>query len=420
MIRRLYADLPHFKDLEFRPGLNVLLAEKSAAATEKHTRNRAGKSSVLDLIHFLLGSNCDKDSIFRSDALKHAVFGMEFDLSGAFSRVERTGSKPSRVSVAGEFNLWPVAPMSKGDVKLLSNENWKTVLGKLMFGVDDFEGSWGPSFRSLLSYFVRRDREGGMAQPTMNWRQQRPAEQQVNISFLLGLDWVVPREWQGVREREKNLEQLKKGMSDGALGTVVGTASQLKSELIVAQDKAKRLKVALSSFKVTDQYHEMEREASRLTGQLARLTDENVLDKRYIAELEAATVEEAPPAPTDLDALFREAGIVLPDLVKRRFNEAKAFHESIVKNRRAYLESEVSAARRRIAERDEDKSKLDARRSELMSILKSSGALEHFVALQAELTKMEATAEALRQRHESSREPGSRRSQVTGGTRNIA
>lgn len=400
MIRRIYADLPHFKNLEFRPGLNVLLAEKSAGATDRHTRNRAGKSSLLDIIHFLLGSKCDKDSIFRSDALREAVFGMEFDLAGAFARIERTGAKPSPVTVAGDSTLWPIPATAKGDASLLSNDNWKTVLGKLMFGLDEFEGTWGPSFRSLLSYFVRRDREGAMEQPMMNSRQQRLADQQVNISFLVGLDWAVPREWQRVRDREKSLEQLKKSMKEGAFGAVVGTASHLKSELIVAQDRAKRLKAAVSSFKVVEQYHALEREASRLTGRLAELADENVLDNRYIAELEAATVEETPPAPSDLDALFREAGIILPDLVKRRFDEATAFHESIVKNRRSYLESEVSAARRRIAARDEEKAKLDTRRAEVMSVLKSSGALEHFVALQAELTKAEAAVESLRQRYD--------------------
>jgi uncharacterized protein YydD (DUF2326 family) len=398
MIRRIYADLPRFKNLEFRSGLNVLLAEKSAGATDKHTRNRAGKSSLLDIVHFLLGSNCDKDSLFRSDAISEAVFGMEFDLAGTFARVERTGAKPSPVTVAGDSTLWPISPTAKGN--FLSNDNWKTVLGKLMFGLDDFEGPWGPSFRSLLSYFVRRDREGGMEQPMMNSRQQRLADQQVNISFLLGLDWSAPREWQRVRDREKSLEQLKKSMKEGAFGAVIGTASQLKSELIVAQDRAKRLRIAVSSFKVVEQYHELEREASRLTGRLAELADENVLDKRYIAELEAATVEEIPPAPSDLDALFREAGVVLPDLVKRRYDEAAAFHESIVKNRRAYLESELDAARRRIAARDEEKTKLDTRRAELMNVLKSSGALEHFVALQAELTKAETAVESLRQRYD--------------------
>jgi uncharacterized protein YydD (DUF2326 family) len=265
-------------------------------------------------------------------------------------------------------------PTANADAGLLSNDNWKAVLGKLMFGLEDTDGSWGPSFRSLISYFVRRERKGGMEQPAMNSGQQRLADQQVNISFLLGLDWEASREWQRVRDRERSLEQLKKSMNEGAFGAIVGTASHLKSELIVAQDRANRLKTALSSFRVVEQYYELEREATRLTGQLSRLADEKVVDRRYIAELEAVTVHETPPAPDDLDALFREAGIVLPGLVKARFDEAAAFHESIVRNRRAYLESEIVAARRRIVDRDAEKDKLDHRRSDLMGVLKSAGA----------------------------------------------
>lgn len=400
MITRIYADHPKFKPLTFGDGLNILLAEKSAGATEKQTRNRAGKSSLLDIFHFLLGSKCDPKSMFRGDALRETTFGMEFDLAGVFARVERCGAHPSPLVVAGDATRWPITPTIKDDANLLSNDNWKVVLSKAMFDLDEVEGAWGPSFRSLLSYFVRRDRDGGMAQPTMQCRQQVTADQQVSISFLLGLDWSVPRAWQKVRDREKSLEQIKKGLEDGTFGSVIGTAASLKSELIVAQDRVKRLRVGVASFKVVDQYHELEREASKLTGRLSELSDENVVDRRYLSELETTTVAETAPAPDDLELLYKEAGVLLPALVRKRFDDVQVFHESVVKNRRAYLRSEMGAATRRIAERETEKQTLDTRRAEVMAILKTAGALEHFVAMQTELSKAEAVAEALKQRHE--------------------
>lgn len=399
MIRRIYSDLPKFKNVDFRQGLNILLAEKSPGASDRHTRNRAGKSSLLDVIHFLLGASCDKDSIFRSETLQSSTFGMELDLAGSFSRVERSGSHRSQVRVAGDSTRWPVPPSPKGDEAFLSNENWKTVLGKMMFGLDEFDGAWAPSFRSLISYFVRRERAGGMIEPMMSSRKQRTVDQQVNVSFLLGLDWSVPRRWQEIRDRERALEQLRKGMSEGALGSVIGKAASLKSELIVAEDRVKRLKGAVSSFKVVDEYHDLEREASRITSRLADLADENLLDERYISEIETTTIEEVPPPAEDLEVLYKEAGIVLPGLVKKRFDEVSLFHDSVVRNRRAYLRSEVEAARRRIAERSQEMQRLDSRRSEVMTVLKTTGALEHFSALQGELSKIQATAEALRQKH---------------------
>lgn len=398
MIHRVFCDDARFKDLTFKKGFNVLLAEKSPGATDKQTRNRAGKSSLLDIIHFLLGSKCDKDSMFRNEALRSAAFGLEFDLGGLFTRVERSGDQPSPLKVAGDSTAWALPPTTKDDESVLSNDNWRVVLAKAMFGLDDFEESWSPKFRSLISYFVRRDREGGMADPMVQSRKQQLADQQVNISFLVGLDWSVPRQWQNVRDREKTLEQIKKGMKQGAFGAVVGSAASLKSELIVAQDRIKKLKAALASFKVLDQYHDLEREGSSLTARLAELADDNVLDRRYLAELEQTTVEEIPPAPDDLQRLYKEAGVLLPDLVKKRFEDVSRFHESVVRNRRAYLKAEMEAAKQRIAGRDAEKAKLDARRSEVMTILKSAGALEHFTALQAELTKAEAHGEALKQK----------------------
>ena len=400
MIRRIYSDLPKFKNITFKTGLNVLLADKSAEATDKHTRNRAGKSSLLDILHLLLGSQCDKDSIFRGDALREATFGMEFDLGGVFARVERSGSRPSSVVVDGDSTRWPIPPTTKENTSLLTNDNWKTVLGKLMFGLDEFNEPWSPSFRSLIGYFVRRDREGGMDQPMMQSGRQRLVDQQVNVSFLVGLDWSVPREWQKVRDREKSLKQIKKGMDEGAFGAVIGSAATLKSELIVAQDKVKRLRSAVASFKVVDQYHDLEREASTLTRRLAELADKNLLDRRYLGELEQTTVEEIPPGPEDLKLLYKEAGVVLPDLVKKRFEDVIAFHESVVKNRRAYLHAELEGAKQRIADRDLEKTKLDDRRAEVMRILKSSGALSHFMALQGELTKAETHAETVKQKYD--------------------
>jgi uncharacterized protein YydD (DUF2326 family) len=80
MIQYIYSSLSSFKSLELKPRLNVLIAKKEAGASDKQTRNRAGKTSLIEIVHFLTGSEAGKDSLFRSEALVNASFGMEFDL----------------------------------------------------------------------------------------------------------------------------------------------------------------------------------------------------------------------------------------------------------------------------------------------------------------------------------------------------
>ena len=75
MIHKIFSDLKSFKDLAFRPGLNILLSEKSEDSTDLHSRNAAGKTSLVELMHFLLGAESGPKDLFRSNALKaHTLF----------------------------------------------------------------------------------------------------------------------------------------------------------------------------------------------------------------------------------------------------------------------------------------------------------------------------------------------------------
>lgn len=400
MIHRLYSDLPSFKEIRFTPGLNILLAEKSEGATERHTRNRAGKSSMLEIVHFLLGSDAPTDSLFRTAALANYEFGMEFDLAGERTYVQRRGAKASPVAVEGDFSDWPVKPRLRDGRYWISNTKWKVALGALMFGLDEYNESWTPSFRSLISYFARRERSGGLHVPVKQSEKQATADQQVNLSYLVGLDWTIPLKWQEVRDREKNLAELKKSLKAGSFGQVIDKASTLKTQVLVAEDRVIRLKQRVAGFAVIEEYHDLEKEASKVTMALAAIADENTLDHRYTSDLERAMEEETPPSPPNLLELYKEAGVVLPDLVQRRFDDVKSFHESVVQNRRSYLQTEVAAAKERIAERAERQQRLDARRGEIMQILNASGALDHFSALQAEISRAEVLLETLRQKYE--------------------
>lgn len=55
MILAIESTLATFKPLTFHQGLNILLSDKSAVSTDKQTRNSAGKTSFIEIVHFLLG-----------------------------------------------------------------------------------------------------------------------------------------------------------------------------------------------------------------------------------------------------------------------------------------------------------------------------------------------------------------------------
>lgn len=390
MIRTLYSDLPSFKTLEFKAGLNVLLSQKSDGATQKQTRNRAGKSSVIELIHFLLGADSSKDSLFQAAALREHRFGMICDLGDQPVQVERSGASKARIHVS--------APPG-GTHRTLSNPEWTRRLGQEWFGLDA-QAERAPSFRALFAYFVRRQLSGAFSAPEKQATMQQLGDQQMALMYLLGLDWSIAADWQLIRERDKVRQVLRKTASAGVFGSVIGKAADLRTQLVLAERKQKTLQDNLASFKVLDEYRELEQEASQLTRELNALANQNTLDLAAIADIDAALQTEAPPALDDLEQVYRNAGVDLPlGLVKQRYDDVRAFHESVIRNRQSYLQSELTAARARIETRASEQRRLDSRRAEVMAILKSHGALDQFDRLQAEASQQAALVESLRQRH---------------------
>ncbi len=393
MIHHIFSTLPSFKNLGgLKPGLNVLIAQKTEGATTKQTRNRAGKTSFVELVHFLLGADAGPDSIFRTPELAEYSFGMDFDLKSERTVVERSGSSKAKI-----FATIPPAAKRK-----FSATEWCAFLGEQMFGLTSLEaaGSRPPSFRSLFAYFARRQMSGGFTTPEKQATMQGTGDMQMALMFLLGLDWQISRDWQAVRDREKTLEELKKAAGTGAFGSIIGKAGELRTELTIQEARLRKLHAEAEIFQILPEYRELEVESATLTRQLNELANANTIDFSAIRDLENALDSEVPPDHEDLQAVYQEAGVVLPGLIKRRYDDVKSFHESVVRNRKDYLSSELEAARLRIELRDSKKAQLDRRRVEILGILKSHGALEQFLKLQGELGRLESEVESLRQRFE--------------------
>lgn len=398
MIRRIYSTLPSFKELKPHAGLNILLVEKSPEATERHTRNRAGKTSLIETIHFLLGAKYETDSIFRSEKLSKHYFGLELELGGKVVSVERSGEDANKLIVRGETTDWPIKPTKerKTGNLLISNGDWRSVLGHFLFGLPDS----GPSFRSVFPYFARRQLGSGFLSFERYDEDEQLGDQQTSISFLLGLDWTIPKKWQQVRDKEKTLKELKSALKKGTLGPLIEKSGTLRTKLAVQEKHVHRLREDLSGFRVLPEYRELEKEAADIVGRLNSLANENTLDHELIKMLENALTKEGAADVTLLKEMYRQAGLDLSEVTLRRFEETQKFHESVLANRRSYLEMEVDAAQKRILERDEAKTRLDARRLEIMEVLQTGGALDQFTRLHSELNKREAAAEGLKQQYQ--------------------
>ncbi|WP_247743858.1 ABC-three component system protein [Shimia sp. R9_3] len=325
------------------------------------------------------------------------------DVGGDKITAERSGSAPSKIFLNGPVEDWPIPPKFKEDRGLfeISNTNWCHTLGAKWFGLEappDSDTKFQPTFRSLFAYFARRQASDAFQTPTQQAGKQQIWDQQVAISYLLGLDWHVSQDFQGLREKEKLVKSLGKAARSGELGPHFGRAADLRTKVVVASRRVEQIRTQIDTFQVIPEYRELESEASDITRSINALGEENFVDRQLIKELQASLLEEEAPVTEDLEKLYAEAGVVLPELLTRRLDEVQNFHRTILQNRASHLKAELSSAENRIEKREEEKEKLDTRRRQIMTVLQSGGALEQYTALREEMGRAEAEVETLRQR----------------------
>ncbi len=385
MIRAVRCDRPSFREIEFKPGFNVVLATRTLAATDKDSRNGAGKTTLVEIVHFCLGSSAEKKNRLMAPQINGWTFTVELDLRGKPYRVSRSTATPRTVSLEGDFKDWPVKPKKDNETGtfVLSTAQWTDLLGWLMFDLPPQARteSFGPTFRSAFSYFVRRGRDA-FSIPFEHHRKQLEWDKQVNNAFLLGLSWEYPSKLQKLKDQEKVVSQLRSAIKAGTFSDLLGTVGELESQKVRIEELVARRGEELRTFRVHPQYQEYQEQANLLQSSIRQLNQENSTDGAMLSFYQESLVQEHPPEADSLSMIYREAGIAWPAAVQKRLEDVQAFHDRVIVNRRAFLETETSRLTRAIAQRTDEIRKRSDERADLLSILNTHGALAEYAEMQ--------------------------------------
>lgn len=227
MLHRIYSTLPKFKEITFTQGLNIIVAKQSIRTTEKDTKNGSGKSSFVRIVDFLLGGECNKGhNFFLNENLVEETFGMEITLNNKRICIERSGRSKSNFYILPNdktiWENWPYKPRKpKGSERYyFTHKDWKSLLGQFYYNLDNLDTEFTtyiPKFRSLISYFVRKIDAQAFLDPFKQNEKQNPSEVQIFVSYLLGLNWEIPRRLKQEKAKEKMIKDLKKAAKEGNL-----------------------------------------------------------------------------------------------------------------------------------------------------------------------------------------------------------
>ncbi len=385
MILRVSASSDRFKTVEFEPGFNVVLAERQPESTDRDTTNGLGKSTLLNIIHFCLGSDEKPRKGLRVKQLEGWEFTLNFKFRNRIVSVSRQVDKPGQVKITAQTDWtdWPIKPefghrFEQSQFKVAA---WNKVLGWGLYGLDAEKEKYSPSFRSLISYEIRR---GQFIDPFLHFPRQFVWDKQVHNAFLLDLNWDHAVRWQLLRDRSTSVKTVRKALKDGdnLIANMFGTVGELEFERDRLQRQIDRTDAELSQFQVHPKYEEIEREADLLTAKLHD-TANHILQLKRLIEFHRRSVEEAQPAEAiKVSELYEQAGATLPGLVKQRLDDVRAFHLELTRNRKQYLEDEAIRLQDELNQVTTEQSELGTKRARLMKFLDTHGALEEYNELQ--------------------------------------
>ena len=366
----LRANKTSFHPIIFKDGVNIIVGKQVAPLDENdgNTYNGVGKSLILHLIHFCLGSN--KIDSFGVH-LPEWEFTLRFKIDQKEYYATRSTEKQNLIDFSGE----EYTP-KKMRIKML----------ELCFGL--VESPANMTWTTLFSRFIRRYRSCYSTFDTFV-PKETDYSKILNNCYLLGIDTELIVKKKELREqqslanttekaikRDPLFKQYYLGKSDAALD-----ATDLEYQII-------ELEKEISEFKVSNNYHELEKEADEKSYEKKALENKRILINNYIKNIEDSLKETNEVKEEKLLKVYQAAQIEIPEMVKKKLDEVLKFHDDLLTSRNTRLRKELNKQRDELKEIDEKIEILGKRMDELLSFLDSHGALEEYVALTKQLNAL--------------------------------
>jgi len=357
--------------VRFNPtGLSLIIAEqRSEDSAQTNTYNGVGKSLLIEILHYCLGSK--KNAAFEQN-LKSWVFRLRIESRGVEYRIARSASDGKDITLDDE----PISLTKLRD--FLARESFNPWVKTSFL-----------TFRSLISRFVRRGRDAYTEfSYAMEGDSKKPYAAMVNVAYLLGLDLQLAKNKYDLRRRSMQLRETMKQLEKDPLFATLFSQDTLEIELTALREEAVRLEQDIQDFRVADNYYDIEEEANRIKKRLD-------VHRRSVIKLGNAIsqIERSLATKLDIDAdkvagIYREAEVALPDSLRRSIDEVISFHRQLQKTRHFRLSRDKQALMRELNEAKVNVRDLSADLDEKMAYLSDHRALDEYVAINEELSKI--------------------------------
>jgi uncharacterized protein YydD (DUF2326 family) len=351
----------------FKPGLNLIVGKKKNPldTNMRNTYNGVGKSLIIYLIHFCLGSNSIK--VFENK-IPEWEFMLEFEIDGISYTTTRNTSKQKDVFLNG---------------KKYSVSGFRSEMLKKLFKVQEKLNS--RTFNTLFPRFIRRDREC-YAKYDMFIKKEQDYSKLLNNAFLLGIDVELINEKKRLRDSQKSSGDLMKSLEkDPVIKEHFDNQKDSEIEILDLDEEIIHFESEIQNFKVAANYHEIEVEANEVSYDLKKLENNRFIISNSIINIEKSLKIEPDVSNATVVKLYQQAKIEIPEMIKQRVEEVLIFHQSMLSKRKERLFGELKTNREKLKSMNDDIENKGNKLDELLGYLNTHGALDEYVSINKKL-----------------------------------
>jgi uncharacterized protein YydD (DUF2326 family) len=375
----LSADHSSFRTVRFNSeGISLIVGGRSRKdeRDKDKTYNGVGKSLVVALIHFCLGSNKIKA---LEEAIPNWEFRLRFEMGGSTHIISRSTSTQNLMVFDGR------------KIKL---KEFREEVESELFNIPD--GIERLSFRALLYKFLRRDKRDYVDAECTN-ADRSPYEGLVRNVFLLGLDVESVAEKARLNQRLKHIKASEKSLKNDPLLREFYTANRdADIELSFLEERVTELEKNRQNFTVAEDYYEVEKQANNLALRLQTLRNRAVILHNAIDNISNSLKVRPDISPGDILIAYKEVSAAFREETLHRLDEVKDFHEQLTRNRVVRLNQECRRLEGELNEKEQSIRELNTELNEKTIFLGRSRALDYFVAINQEISNLNAKAQKLR------------------------
>ncbi|WP_122897803.1 DUF2326 domain-containing protein [Acinetobacter sp. B51(2017)] len=369
---KIESDLQSFKTIDFKPtGLNIILGDDPANATEDGGSNGVGKTLSLGILHHCLGAQNAIPKIAKK--MPQKVFTLHYQFDSYRNKI-------SRNALGNEITLNKHTYKIKEFREHLNNAGF-------FYIPNDSEYL---SFRTLIKRFSRLTKKD--CDHPLQTESENDYQSLLTSLHLLGTDIsLVIRKKKLKNDLDSISQELKTFKTSATLKSLVLNGKNPKIQLDKTLIEIEALQKKLDNFEVVDDFKIIEREANALK-QLIAKNEREISILNFNKSNIIKSLQVSPDiSKNDLTEMYNGLEAIFKPEILKHFDAVEKFHNTISQNREKRLKDELISIDNKIAKlTDLNKVNLDIQQNKI-NYLKGKSALDEYTVMANKLVELKNT-----------------------------